>query len=99
MRDEGVMMDTDLEGMSRDELIAEVRKLRNGIREHRDSTGHDLCWHHPALWGLLPEKTDPIPMVPEWPQFIAGCVRYRASLDEQAPDAPRTRQEYKDGDA
>lgn len=92
-------MDTYLEDMSRDELIAEVRKLRNGIREHRDSTGHNLCWHHPALWGLLPEKTDPKPVVPEWPQFIAGCVRYRASLDEQAPDAPRTTQEYNDGDA
>ena len=99
MRDGRVMMDTDLEAMSRDELIAEVRKLRNGIRKHRDSIGHNLCWHHPALWGLLPEKTDPIPVVPEWPQFIAGCIRYRASLDEQAPDAPRTRQEYKDGDA
>jgi hypothetical protein len=21
----------------------------------------DFCWHPPALWGLLPEKTDPLP--------------------------------------
>lgn len=90
-------MDSDLEDMSHDELIAEVRKLRNGIREHRDSTGHNLCWHHPALWGLLPEKSDPVPVVPEWPQFLAGCIRYRTSLDEQARGAPRTIQEYKDG--
>jgi len=84
-------MDTDLEQMSRAQLIEEVKKLRQGIRQHRDSTRHELCWHHPALWGLLPEKTDPVPVVPDWPQFIQGCVRYRLSLDEQAPDAPRTK--------
>ena len=83
-------MDEDLETMSRERLIGEARKLRNGIRRHRDSTEHELCWHHPDLWGLLPEKTDPLPTVPEWPQFLRGCVRYRQSLDEQAPDAPRT---------
>lgn len=83
-------MDEDLDRLSRDELAGEVRKLRDGIRRHRDSTGQGLCWHHPALWGLLPEKTDPIPAVPEWPQFLQGCLNYRKSLDEQAPDAPRT---------
>lgn len=81
-------MDTDLDAMSRDELIAEVRKLRNGIRAHRDSSGQDLCWHHPALWALLPEKTDPVPAVPAWPEFMAGCVNYRKSLDIQLPIVP-----------
>ena len=47
-------------GSAREELIDEVKKLRQGIRRHRDSSRHELCWHHPALWGLLPEKTDPI---------------------------------------
>jgi hypothetical protein len=88
-------MDEDLDQMSREELIAEVKKLRQGIRRHRDSTGHDLCWHHPALWGLLPGKQDPLPTVPEWPEFLRGCIRYRQSLDEQLPDAPRSREEYK----
>ena len=83
-------MDEDLEKMPTDELIAEVRRLRQGIRDHRDSSGQQLCWHHPALWGLLPEKTDPLPEVPEWPVFMQGCIRYRKSLDEQIPDAPRT---------
>jgi hypothetical protein len=87
-------MDTDLEAMSRDRLIEEIRKLRQGIRRHRDSTRHELCWHHPALWGLLPEQTDPVPVVPEWPEFMQGCVKYRQSLDEQAPAAPRTREAY-----
>ncbi|WP_255428037.1 hypothetical protein [Ramlibacter cellulosilyticus] len=87
-------MDEDLDAMSREQLVAEVRKLREGIRAHRDTTGQDLCWHHPALWGLLPERTDPVPAVPAWPQFMEGCVRYRRSLDEQAPDAPRTAQSF-----
>ena len=86
--------DADLDAKSRDELIEEVRRLRAGIRAHRDSTGQELCWHHPALWGLLPEKTDPVPVVPEWPQFIQGCVRYRQSLDEQASGATRTKAPY-----
>lgn len=87
-------MDRDLEEMTREALIAEVKKLRQGIRKHRDSSLHELCWHHPELWGLLPEKTDPLPVVPEWPEFMQGCVRYRQSLDEQAPNAERINEAY-----
>lgn len=82
--------DGDLQAMTREQLVAEVVRLRRGIREHRDATGQELCWHHPQLWGLLPERTDPLPAVPAWPQFMRGCVRYRQSLDEQLPHAPRT---------
>jgi len=81
-------MDEDLETMDRAGLMAEVRKLRLGIREHRDSTGHDLCWHHPALWSLLPEKVEPAIAVPPWEKFMRGCIHYRASLERQKPDAP-----------
>jgi hypothetical protein len=87
-------MDFDLEQTTRDELIAEARRLRGGIRTHRDSSRHELCWHHPALWGLLPERSDPVPLVPDWPEFMRGCIRYRQSLDEQAPGSPRTDEPY-----
>jgi hypothetical protein len=87
-------VDSDLVSMSREQLLDEVQKLRDAIREHRDCSKHELCWHHPMLWGLLPEKTDPMPVVPDWPQFMEGCIRYRQSLDEQAPDAARTREVY-----
>jgi hypothetical protein len=87
-------MDTDLDQMTREQLIEEAKKLRKGIREHRDSSRQDLCWHHPALWALLPERTDPLPVVPEWPVFMQGCIKYRQSLDEQAPQAPRTNEPY-----
>ena len=89
-------MDTDLDDMSRDQLIAEVTKLRDGIRKHRDSTGHELCWHHPQLWSLLPEQTDPLPAVPDWPHFLRGCIRYRESLDEQLTDRPRSKEPHRD---
>lgn len=88
-------MDNDLKLMTKEELIREVLTLRAGIREHRDSTGHDLCWHHPDLWNLLPEKLSPDIQVPEWPKFMNGCIQYRKSLDEQATDAPRIGIEYK----
>ena len=87
-------MDDDLHTMSREDLIAEVERLRAGIRQHRDAQGHDLCWYHPALWSLLPEKTDPVPSIPDWPNFLQGCVRFRKSLDEQAPQAPRTDEDF-----
>jgi len=90
------MADEDLDTLTREELIAEVKRLRAGVREHRDSSAQELCWHHPQLWGLLPERTDPQPVVPAWPQFMRGCVRYRQSLDAQLPEAPRSDSEYED---
>jgi hypothetical protein len=92
-------LDADLDGMTREMLIGEAKGLRAGIREHRDSSGMELCWYHPKLWGLLPEAAEADIAVPEWPQFLRGCVRYRQSLDDQAPDAPRTREEYQGEDA
>ena len=74
--------------MSRERLEEEVRRLRAGIRAHRDASGHELCWHHPQLWGLLPEPIDPAIAVPPWSSFLRGCVRYRESLDAQRPGAP-----------
>ena len=85
--------DADLAQFTREQLIEEVKRLRAGIRTHRDSTGHELCWHHPALWGLLPEGFTRELAVPNWPQFLRGCIRYRQSLDEQLADAPRTDEE------
>jgi hypothetical protein len=87
-------MGEDLSGMTRDQLVAEVLRLGKGIRQHRDSSGHDLCWHHPQLWGLLPEPISRDLAVPTWPQFMRGCIRYRESLDRELADAPRTEAEF-----
>jgi NAD(P)-dependent dehydrogenase (short-subunit alcohol dehydrogenase family) len=87
-------MDEDIEMMDRDALLAEVRRLRAAIREHRDSSGHDLCWHHPKLWSLLPEGPARRPTVPDWPEFLRGCVRYRESLDRELSQAESTKEEF-----
>jgi hypothetical protein len=86
--------DDALTTLTVDELVAEVIRLRDGVRRHRDSTGHQLCWHHPDLWALLPEQSDPLPVVPEWPQFMRGCIHYRQSLDTQLASAPRSAREF-----
>lgn len=88
-------MDEDLDLMSRNDLVAEVKRLRAGIRAHRDASGHDLCWYHPQLWNLLPEKSQADVAVPPWPKFMRGCIAYRASLDRELPDAPVDDREFK----
>ncbi len=90
-------MDEDLNGLAHGALLAEARRLRQAIRAHRDSSGHDLCWHHPDLWELLPDKMAPALLVPAWPQFLQGCIRYRQSLDEQAANTPRSAAPYAPG--
>jgi len=87
-------MDEDLDSMDRAALISEVQRLRAGIRSHRDSSGQELCWHHPKLWGLLPDGASSLPTVPEWPEFLRGCLAYRASLDRDLPQAERTHEEF-----
>ena len=88
------MDDEDLDSMDRASLIEEVKRLRSAIRRHRDSSSHDLCWHHPQLWSLLPEGTSSLPEVPDWPEFLRGCVKYRESLDRQLPDARGIKEEF-----
>ena len=72
-------MDEDLDRLDRESLIGEVKRL---------------CWHHPKLWGLLPERIEPAVAVPPWATFIRGCVAYRQSLDRELPGAPVVDVEY-----
>lgn len=77
------MIDNDLDHLSIEELKLEVKKLRNGIRQHRDATGHNLCWFVPELWNLLPDKVVPDPAVPTTEDFLCNCQIYRSSLDKK----------------
>jgi len=88
-------LDHDLDAMGHAELLAAARAMRKAIREHRDSIGQDLCWHHPKMWSLLPDSPKDGMIVPAWPQFMRGCIRYRQSLDEQLAAAPRSDKEYR----
>lgn len=76
--------DNDLERMTMAELVAEVMKLREGIRRHRDATGHSVCWFVPELWGLLPERLNLLPLVPPREEFLQCCAQYRDSIVQSA---------------
>jgi hypothetical protein len=86
--------DADLSALSHQALLALARQMRAAIRAHRDASGHDLCWHHPDLWKLLPDPPKGGQVVPDWPEFLRGCILYRASLDRELGEAPRTGGEY-----
>jgi len=86
--------DHDLTTLPHADLLAAARAMRQAIRAHRDTTEHELCWHHPDMWELLPDPPQVKPIVPEWPQFMRGCIRYRQSLDQQLSGAPRTNKEF-----
>jgi hypothetical protein len=86
------LVDPDLHAMTVFELRTEVAKLREGIRRHRDCSGHDLCWFHPELWNLLPERNVPTPEVPPLPEFVAKCVEFRLSLEKKALDAAASKE-------
>jgi hypothetical protein len=75
-------MDQDLDTMSVEDLKREVQKLRAGIRQHRDASGHNLCWYVPELWNLLPEKIIPRPQIPPTDEFLHCCEAYRLSLEK-----------------
>jgi hypothetical protein len=55
-------------------MIDSIRRRRFAA-SGRDASGHDLCWHQPGLWSLLPEPQASTVSVPAWPQFVRGCVR------------------------
>lgn len=82
--------DADLAAMTPADLLAAARAMRAAIRTHRDATGHDLCWHHPEMWALLPDAPPGGQVVPDWPQFLRGCVAYRAALDVDLRAAARS---------
>jgi hypothetical protein len=84
-------MDHDLE-QSPEKSYHGIKKLRAGIRVHRDSSKHELCWHHPQL-GTFYQKRSPSLGCTAWPQFLRGCLQYRESLDIQLANAPGLNEE------
>jgi len=78
-----ITIDSDLDSMSKEELKFEIIKLRTAIRNHRDSSGHNLCWYVPELWNTLPEKVTPEPEVPCTDEFLHHCKLYRESLNKK----------------
>lgn len=60
-----------------EEALAEVERLRNGIRSHRDEKGHDRCWEDDLkLYALLPDQVIPDGELPSREEFLRGCARF-----------------------
>lgn len=62
-------------------LAGEVKRLRSGIREHQQQTGHSLCWLNDLdLWRLLDPRADyPHATLPVRDEFFGQCRRYYES--------------------
>lgn len=59
-------------------------RLTAAIRKHRSAQGQDLCWLNDIeLWGALNDGVTQDRQVPPWPEFMAGCVRYRQMLEQE----------------
>lgn len=72
------MIDNDLLPLSLEALQAEVMKLREAIRHHRDQKGDENCWLDDGsyLYGLLPEKIKADPHLPPKQLMMVNCSRY-----------------------
>jgi hypothetical protein len=82
----GENLDEDLEAFDRTALIAEISRLRGGIRASRQQRSRPVLASSRTL-GLLPEYVDPAVAVPPWPTFLRGCVAYREALERELPQA------------
>lgn len=68
-------MDENL--LSREELLSELVKLRNGIRKHRDEKGHDRCQIDDSeLYNLLPDGIMADQRLPDDIEFLRNCQRF-----------------------
>jgi hypothetical protein len=70
-------MDDDLFLMAADGLIAEIKRLRSAIRQHRDEKGHGRCWlDDQTLYRSLPETAQADFTLPPKEEFLTNCEIY-----------------------
>lgn len=59
--------------------VGEVRRLRAGIRAHRDARGNDRCWlDDEVLYRLLPDH-EALTVLPDRATFLANCAAFHAN--------------------
>ena len=81
-----IFHDLSLALLNRNELKAEVLRLRAAIRLHRDEKGHDRCWlDDQRLYSVLPEGVKADMILPCREEFLSNCARYWSS--RQPPEA------------
>lgn len=71
--------DFDVEGMDRVQLKAEIRRIRQVVREHKGEKGHDRCYlDDPRLYReVLPEGGDDADLrLPPEAEHRENCLKY-----------------------
>ena len=74
------------------EARSEIRRLRAAIEDHREQTGHNLCWLNDVeLWKALGDGDAAYPRetVVSADEFFVGCRAYYASRFVPAPGDAR----------
>jgi len=70
-------MDLDLTKMPYDQMVTEILRLRNAIRQHRDEKGHGRCWlDDQTLYRILPESAEADFTLPPKEEFLLNCEVY-----------------------
>ena len=102
-----VVVDSDIEFMTRLQLKAEILRLRMGIRQHRDQRLDDRCWMDDfELYEILPEGLEPsyvdLRLLPK-EVMMANCDRFTtcrtlAATPEEAITTYRNQLTKVDGD-
>lgn len=77
-----VDLDKDLEGISRTDLMAELKRVRQRLRKHERPKGHSRCHEcDRELWcETLPEyahESPPDQKIPPFFCFMFRCLLYR----------------------
>ena len=64
-------------------LIDKIEELEDAIKNHREQTGHNMCWENDEeLWLVLKDKVKSDHTPPDWDKFMNKCVEYRKSREK-----------------
>ena len=64
-------------------LVSKLEELRSAIKDHREKTGHEMCWENDEeLWQVLGDNIEIDHTPPNWCEFMERCVAYRKSKDK-----------------
>ena len=75
----------DIGLMNRDELLAEVERLRAAIREHKNQLSDDRCWLDDSkLYSVLDDRGYDSSLPPKC-EFLESCSRFFEQ--RQTPEA------------
>ncbi|MBI4435479.1 hypothetical protein HY630_02310 [Candidatus Uhrbacteria bacterium] len=85
-------LDSDLFHMDTPDLQAEIRRLREAIRRHRDERAGGRCWQDDRrLYTLLPERDSDSGDLPPLNEFLHSAESYWWERHQLKSRGPQTR--------